>query len=177
MLSQPSTQQGLSLVELMIAIVIAGILLTVGVGSYATWTQNQKIRMVAESILNGMQLARAEAVTRNTRVQFALAPDTGWVVNVIDGGVIGAEIQSRPAAESTGAATVSMTPAGATVVTFNSLGRPIADPTPAANTTITQVEVTSSSSAADRPLRISIGNGGGVKMCDPRATAGDPRAC
>ena len=68
----PPIPRGFSLIEMMIAVVIVGLLLMAGVPAYTTWIQNLQIRTGAEAILNGMQLARAEAVRRNTNVRFVL---------------------------------------------------------------------------------------------------------
>jgi type IV fimbrial biogenesis protein FimT len=72
---------------------------------------------------------------------------------------------------------VTATPAGATVVTFNSLGMVTtnADGTPS----IAQVDVADPAVpvARARPLRVTVA-GGSVRMCDPYFAAGtDPRAC
>jgi len=66
------TQRGFSLIELMIGLVIMGILFTAGAPAFSDWIQNVRIRNSAESILNGLQLARAEAVRRNAPVRFQL---------------------------------------------------------------------------------------------------------
>ena len=59
-------QRGLTLIELMIGVVITGILLAMGVPSFASWLQSSQIRTAAGSILDGLQLAHAEAIRRNT---------------------------------------------------------------------------------------------------------------
>jgi len=75
MLSHPVIlrQQGFTLVELMIAVAVLGILLSVGVPSFKAWLLNTKIRTTAEAMQNGLQLARAEAVRRNERVRFVIS--------------------------------------------------------------------------------------------------------
>lgn len=62
----------MSLVELAIGLLIVGTLLALAAPSYTGWIQNTKIRTTAEAILNGLQLARAEAVRRNTQIRFQL---------------------------------------------------------------------------------------------------------
>lgn len=66
------SQRGFSLVELVVAIAIVGVLLALAAPSYRAWTQNTKIRATTEAILNGIQLAKAEAVRRNTTLRFQL---------------------------------------------------------------------------------------------------------
>jgi type IV fimbrial biogenesis protein FimT len=72
MLKRRSFQRGYSLVELAIAMVIVGILLAMAAPSYRSWVQNAKIRSATEAILNGIQLAKAEAVRRNATLRFQL---------------------------------------------------------------------------------------------------------
>ncbi|MBI5918846.1 MAG: GspH/FimT family pseudopilin [Nitrosomonadales bacterium] len=165
-------QSGFSLVELMIAITIVGLLLTAGVSVFGRWTQNQQIRVAAESILNGMQLARAEAVKRNGGVQFVLGTQSAWTVTENGGGT---QLQARSEQEGSRNATVTVTPNGATTLTFNSLGRVTANTGGSAS--ITQIDITNA--LGDRPLRITINLGGTLRMCDPSPSlpAGDPRAC
>lgn len=165
-------QAGLTLIELLVSMLLAGLLMMVGVQSFARWTQNQQIRVAAESILNGLQLARGEAVKRNANVRFALGDQTSWSVIEAPGGTT---LQSRSSQEGSPNAAVTPVPNGATTVTFNSLGRIVANADGSAP--LTQVEV--NNNRGDRPLRITIGNGGNARMCDPSdlLTAGDPRRC
>lgn len=72
-----SQLQGFTLIELMITITILAILLGVAVPSFQTWFQNIQIRNAAESVTNGIQRARAEAVTRNTTVRFQFTNNLG----------------------------------------------------------------------------------------------------
>lgn len=72
MLMRRSSQPGFTLVELAIAIGIISILMALAVPSYRSWVQNTKVRSTAEAILNGIQLAKAEAVRRNFTIRFQL---------------------------------------------------------------------------------------------------------
>jgi type IV fimbrial biogenesis protein FimT len=69
-------QAGMTLIELMIGIVLLAILLALGAPTFFHWTQNSQIRNAAEAIQNGLMLARAEAVRRNTTVRFQLVTTT-----------------------------------------------------------------------------------------------------
>lgn len=160
----------------MIGLVILGILLMVGLPSYSAWIQNTQIRTAAESISNGMQLARAEAVRRNTNVQLAFGAASSWTVSVPGG----AQIQTRTGDEGSKNVTVTMTPAGATTVTFNALGRVVANADASASITQVDVKVPVAilSDAQRRDLTIQVNAGGNVRMCDPKVTdASDPRKC
>lgn len=164
-------QRGVTLAELMVAIAIFGILLAAGANSYTRWIQNQQIRVAAGSILNGMQVARSEALRRNTAVQFVLDA-AGWRVIEAAGA---AQVQAASLREGARNAVVTVAPAGSTMLTFGGLGRVEANTD--ASAPIARVDVTSTSTAADRPMRILAGVGGMLKMCDPAFAAGDPRGC
>ena len=64
--------KGFSLVELVVAIAIMGVLLALGLPTINTYTRNIKLRAAAESFLAGVQLARGEAVRLNTGVELIL---------------------------------------------------------------------------------------------------------
>lgn len=109
MLTAAHNQYGVSLVELMVAIVVGGILMMAGIPSFQSWIQNTQLRTAAESVLNGLQLARAEAVRRNSNVRFTLTDAAGMVAWRVgceivvpvqtDGSDCPAEIQSRSGTE------------------------------------------------------------------------------
>lgn len=166
-------QSGVTLIELMIGIALLALLLFVGVESYRIWIQNTQVRTAAEAILNGLQLARGEAVRRNDNVHIVLSGGTGWTVSVAS---TGEAIQSRTDGEGGQNAKLTVTPAGATTVTFNGLGRVVTnlDGSPS----ISQVEVSSLTlaDAETRKLQVRVGVGD-IRMCDPQLSAPDPRAC
>lgn len=178
--------KGFSLIELMIAIAIFGIVVGLGMPSYRVWIQNTRIRTAAESIQNGLQVARAEAIKRNARVQFAFGVGSAWTVGcnpVVpdnDGDGIDdcpAVIQSRSVSEGSSAdITVVTVPAASNSVEFNNFGTVNAAPVP-----FTQVDVDSTvlPAADSRNLRITLGVGGNARMCDPEPSLPltDPRRC
>lgn len=178
--------RGFSLIELVISIAVLGILVALGIPSFSEWIHNTQLRNAAESALNGLQIARSEAVRRNGYAQFILGPGTGWRVIAItppSGGVGAAcqeiaEIQRRDAGEGSSSAAVAVTPAGLTTVTFTPLGW-VGTGTTSCGNPITQLDFDSSVLAAgrSRELRIVITAGGGIRLCDPQVAAGDPRAC
>lgn len=163
-----------TLVELMIGLAIVAILVFSAVPSYTAWMQNTKIRNATESVLNGLQLARTEAVRRNVNVQFTLAADSGWTVQVADAS---AEIvQQRAAAQGSNGVTLTVLPTGATSVTFNSLGR-VVGASPITSVTF-DVPPTTLPADLSRDLRVVVSPAGRVRMCDPSVEdAGDIRKC
>jgi len=165
---------GFTLIELMVAIAILAILLLIALPNFAVWMQNTQIRTAGEAVLNGMQLARAEAIRRNVSVELGMDVSSGWTVRVSGTPEV---IQSRLAGEGSAAALVTITPVGATKITFNGFGSIAAndDATP----TITEIKIDSPSIAAadSRELCVLVRAGGTVRMCDPQVAVTDTRSC
>lgn len=162
---------GFSLVELMIGIVIMGILAAIAVPSFQTWTRNSQIRNAAESIANGLQKARAEAVSRNTNVTFILGTDSSWTVSVVTPASV---IEQRLGTEGSKNVTRTVLPVGATTITFNNFGIVVTNAD--ASASLTQVDLTAVGGTQN--LRVTIGVGGNARMCDPNLAIGtSPRAC
>lgn len=172
---------GFSLVELMIGITILGLLLMLALPSYNIWIANARVRTATTSILNGLQLARTEAIRRNMPVSLLLtsASDVSdWTVGCVT--VLTAPpidcpavIQSYAAVEGTQSATISITDSAGNadttnIVTFNSFGQ-VVTPDPTGSLPIARIDVTSTLLTAPdaRPLRITVSSGGLVRMCDP----------
>lgn len=185
MLGQPG-HQGFTLIELMIAISLLVILLVLGMPGMGNWLQNSQIRTSADTILSGLQLARAEAVRRNTLVQLVLtntAPlsaninsitastsGTSWMVRVYQsGGTYGATdyIQGRSGTEGTSTVTVN---ASQSNIVFNALGR--VTPVPGADITI---NITNAN--GNRNMRIVVMPGGQIRMCDPNLPTANIQSC
>ncbi len=76
MLNLRRRQKGVTLIELMIALALFGLLTALAAPNFMGWIQNQQIRAGAESILNGIQLARRTAVNNNTWARFNLCNTT-----------------------------------------------------------------------------------------------------
>lgn len=163
--------KGVTLIELMIAITIFGLLIAMALPSYARWIQSTQIRTAAESIQNGLQLARGEAVRRNTAVSFTLSGNN-WAVAVVNPA---ATIQSRSGTEGSPNAVITA-PANPYSVTFNSFGRTT---TGAATINVTNPTGGSCEAAAGpmRCLNVIVQAAGQVRMCDPMLGSGNPQSC
>lgn len=176
MLSNSSSQRGFSLIELVIGVIIMSILLAAGIPSFTAWIQNAKIRTAAESLQDGLQLARAEAVRRNGSVLFSLVgTNSGWTI--LD--ITNTPIQSRLSAEGSSNVILTVTPVGATSATFNGLGQIVANQDNTASLTNIAVGLPTSTlpTASQRQLQIFITTGGQIRSCDPYFLSPDPRAC
>lgn len=198
MLIRRHSQRGVTLIELAIGLVVLAILLATALPSFSTWIQNSKIRTAAESIQNGLQLAKAEAVRRNTSVQFVLTSVLGggtgsdWAISCVtpiadldgDGvadcpgaGVVPTTIQTRTATE--GSSNNVAVAAGQSTIGFNGNGRLTPLPAAAINIDITNPAGGACAMATGpmRCLRIIATTGGQVRMCDPALPGTDPRGC
>lgn len=197
-------QHGASLVELIIGLGIMALLLLFGVPEYTVFMQNARLRSTAESLATGINLARAEAVKRNNRVEFVLTDEEpiaalvnalpastsgmNWVVRerVSAGsytfieGKAGAEGSGRVDTTSVTITSTSADAAYAGTLTFTGFG---------ALTTgqSVQFQVANPSggncahAGTPGPMRcmtINVAPGGQVRVCDPKVTdTKDTRIC
>jgi type IV fimbrial biogenesis protein FimT len=185
------------------AMVIFGFLLMAALPAMQEWFANARIRGASESIQNGIQTARAEAIRRNRPVTFWLVNNddlhtflascslssTGnaWVVAVNDPGGSCDEAPSltttpmivtgRTAGDAGAKVTVTALQTDASTsassITFNGFG--VVTNTSA----IARIDIESDGSESGaRALRIAISPSGTSRMCDPSVTTdGDPRKC
>jgi type IV fimbrial biogenesis protein FimT len=141
--------RGFTLIEIMVALVIFGILLALAGPQLATFLNSSQVRNASEAILNGVQQAQATAMRDNLPTRLALTTTTGtggWEIIVVDpkDNTVptpnpAAPCGGSPPACAAGAvcnpeklfcladgapyAQVAPTPGGATAVTFDGFGR------------------------------------------------------
>jgi type IV fimbrial biogenesis protein FimT len=195
MLRRMPEQRGVSLVEILVGLGIVALLSTFAAPAFRTFTQNSHIRNGAEAIQNGLNLARSEAVRRNTPVQFVLGAGAAWTVGcVVWDANCPQIIQSRPQAEGSAQAAVATTevvastnaavgtPVFTNTLVFNGLGKERT--LPAANNAVFDISNPGGGSCTTmRCLRVVVTPGGQVRMCDPARVSPsppalpDPQAC
>ncbi|MGM9516406.1 GspH/FimT family protein [Roseateles sp. DB2] len=191
--------RGYSLIELAVTLVVLALVLASVVPSAAEWMQDLRMRGVAESLKTGLDRARMEALKGNRTMSFWLVTDAkskvpgadcelsdmgmSWVVSV------DSPSKACNAARSTTAkprlayrSEVSQDGAQVTVeavdadgkkanqVTFNALGQ-VQGVGMIRQVTVARIGGTG------RTLLILVEPGGSVRTCDPKVSAGDPRAC
>ena len=98
MVDAPVLKRGFTLIELMVTLAVAAILMTIAVPSYQTFVLNNRMSSMSNDLLGALQLARSEAVKRNSRVSVCKSVGgactaggtwaQGWMV-FVDGGMAG----------------------------------------------------------------------------------------
>lgn len=184
--------RGFSLVELVVALAIMGVLLALGLPAFNTYVENTRLRSAAEVFLSAVESAKGTAATQNAQVEVLLTNNNtaaslataessttgaGWMVRTVDRARF---IEGRSLIEGGrgGQATVVVTGSVGSV-TFTSLG----GTTLAAMATFAFTNPTAGacvSAAPSGPIRclnIQVSTTGRVKMCDPAAVSPDTRAC
>ena len=91
----PRAQQGFTLFELVIAMTIVVILVTIAVPGMRQVIDSNRLTAYTNSMLSGAHLARSEAIKRNEPVAFCAGLDgcggdweKGWTVRDADGSVV-----------------------------------------------------------------------------------------
>lgn len=191
---QSASVKGFTLIELALGLGILATLMLIALPSYRPWIQAAQIRNAATSIQNGLQLAKAEAIRRNSKVQLLFtdsepvvaninsaqpsAKGRNWIVRVYraSGGYTAADfVQGRAGSEGSNNAIVM---ASRGDIVFLPSGR--VDPGIANDVTITNPSggrcVTAGGNM--RCLQVVVSSGGRIRMCDPALSlASNPQGC
>lgn len=197
--------RGFTLIEIMVSLAILALMVLVSLPSMTTYFQNSKIGTAAQAYATGLQVARTEAIRRNTLVQFVLT-DTPIAAGVENAAVSSATgrnwvvrewdpeldtfllVEAKSALEGSGQAagsvpTVAVTgtavlPAAAFdgIVTFDAFGA-------SRSASEIRLDIDNPAGGACAPagtmrcLRVRTSPGGQVRVCDPQLAASDSRAC
>lgn len=189
-------QRGINLIEVAVTVSVLGILIAAGLPSMGDWIRSTHVRTLAETTQTGLHKARQEAMRRNKVVTFWLVspatttrPDNtcaldtasaAWVVSLENptglcatepsAGVTPRIVETYGPGNSADGIAVA---ADTSSISFNGFGQKISGGA-------WKVEISHSASTSVRPLRVEVSASGGIRMCDPTATAidsTDPRAC
>ena len=84
----PNSFSGFSLVELMVALAVGGVLLAGGWAALKNYIPNEDVRLMAHQLQSSLLMARSEAVKRSANTY--LTPSTsgyegGWVISTLQG--------------------------------------------------------------------------------------------
>jgi type IV fimbrial biogenesis protein FimT len=177
---------------MIVAVSIFSILVALTIPTMRVWISNTKVRAVADALQNGVRLAQAESLRRSRQVVFALTnsstPQSGftsaangtyWAIMTVPAMTDGTETATFVEGGVVSSAGSNVQIAGQAEICFNSVGRLVANTTtgvaggtcsaPATGTPPTyNYDITLAS--ADHPLRVEVGLGGQVHLCDPSQT-------
>lgn len=191
----PARAAGFTVLELVVAVTLLGILLAAALPSFGGWTRNAKSRSVAEALQNGMRMAQAEAVRRNRQVVFSLtsaepsltaaaaANGGNWVIRTV---AVPGEDPVFVQGGSLGITSTGVSITGPASLCFNSLGRQVANTAPGASGIAGNPAVSAGTctppaagtptafdfsqanavNGVDRRYRVTVSLGGQVRLCD-----------
>ncbi|MCL2591592.1 MAG: prepilin-type N-terminal cleavage/methylation domain-containing protein [Betaproteobacteria bacterium] len=193
--------QGLTLIELMVVIAVIVVSLLLSIPSISGYLDERKIRNVAESLYYGMQKARTVAVNTNDPTELVWSGKVWqvWRIDTVTGGYKSDDpkVPTPPKAVEifnwdTGgdhdwsSVVVTTVPASSqATVTFSGGDGRLEFPDPSGalmpNAYLTQMPpsrfVVTGRLANSRPMWVTIGVGGGIRVCDPQLPTSDPKGC
>lgn len=79
------TQNGFTLYELLITLLVVGVILTIGVPNLSAYTQNSRMTATANDLHAAFQLARSEAARAKTNITICASADPTGVAADCDG--------------------------------------------------------------------------------------------
>jgi type IV fimbrial biogenesis protein FimT len=186
-------QAGFTLIEVLVGLAILAIMLSLGMPAFSNYLGNARLRASASSLHAAAQLARTEAIRRNTAVELILTDDaptaanqntvnlstTGqnWIVRAQDPGAATFTLLQGRSAQEGGNASVVVT-GTVSRVTFNGLGRSAAGAQTFRFTSTAGACADVHGAGPMRCLDVRVAAAGQARLCDPViATAGDSRGC
>lgn len=206
MLKQPSRgqlgqrrQHGFSLIELVVVLLMIGVLASLALPPITEWVAVSRVRAAAEGIQHAVRLAQAEALrrSRSTALVLTQAPPAVGATPAADGQRWWVQSLQRSGEDAstqqmlqngTDPASMNVSVSGVAALCFNALGQQITlaaaanglgvDCT-APSTATTYTEYTFTHTRTARRMRIQVGKGGEVRMCNPDKTLSDeaPDGC
>lgn len=185
---------GFTMIELMVGIAVVAILFALGLPSMGALLQNNKLGSSAKSYMQGIQIARTEAIRLNTTTEFVLTATpigTGietaavpavagphWVARAASGASWDL-IEAKSAADGSGQVGANSVQVNATAasIAFNGFGVPITGAAFSIAVTNPAGGACAAAGGTMRCQQIRVRPGGQVFLCDPAVAASDNRAC
>jgi type IV fimbrial biogenesis protein FimT len=177
-LKQQPREAGFTMVELLVTIAIFALLAAMAVPTLRTVMANSRIRAAAQSLQNGLAMARNEAVRLNTQVEFVMTAG-GWSIQRVDG-LNGGLLQQASGKERASGITLAVTPSASDRVTFDAFGRRLAVNPTTSTGAVTRIDIRATSTSGltgHKPLRVEISGGGAARVCDTAVASTEPKAC
>jgi len=196
----------MSLIELMVGIALLAIMLTLVMPSAIDWMRNTRLRSTAEALRSGFQVARAEAIRRNSTMRLHIVTSLDSTCALSTSGiywVVNAGASYTPTSACNQAISTSTSPylvakspvissnasdlvvsATRTTVAFDALGRQAVTTNPATVIAKQIVQFSSSNGSCIasggnvRCLNVIVSPAGDVRICDPsRSDSTDSLTC
>ena len=181
------------MIEILVALAVIALVIGLGTPTALTWIQNLQVRAAANAMVGGLQMARLEALRRNTTVAFELTDpnSTAWHVclfnttlgNCSPGDLAtsdaGGQANARAGVETVFSDFASPLNPGDNIpqlVAFDSFGRV----SPQSPTNIARIDLRNPmlSGTDERRMSIRISTAGQIRMCDPALSlAVNPQGC
>lgn len=159
--------QGFTLIEVMVALTIMGVLLAIGAPALSDFLTNSRLRGVAIEIRDGLQGARMEALRCNKAITFTTS-GAGWSYTDCSNAS-----RSRTARTNESSLVIKRGPLASPVVidasnntiTFNSSGR----------ATSGSGQFNISAPGTTYRLQINVNAGGMIRVCNPDTSGNNPK--
>jgi len=193
MLRAIRSARGFTLLELMVALAVLGVLLAAAVPGFTAYTANNSLRSSAQAFYSAAQKARAEAVQRNDVVELVLTNDappvpanvmalalntrgSNWVIRAPNAAVADRLIDSRLGTEA-GGANITVNAGGPTLIGFNGRGETVGNVTVVVQFRHATQNPGCLLTESVRCLNVRISGGGQARLCEPGQPANDNRSC
>lgn len=160
-------QEGFTLVELMVTIVVAAILLTLAIPSFNDMVDRRRLVGAADNVLADMRFAQAEAMKSNAQVKVTFTVGANWSYTM---DTSPSRTNSGTAYKGTSLAVSAAVTSASGAITFDPKRNTI-QPTPTANSQMVVI-----TSALGKKLSLEVTPESAMRLCTTTSVPGFP-AC